>query len=281
LQALNALDETTELLLAQDYYFTDDFPHALQYAQMAVDAAKAAGKPPSEAALEIVMSAQAKMNNQSGAQETLESYALNYNKPDSWSQLVDLALSTKGARNIDYLQLLRLKLLIPDAARSEDYSSLATVANQLGYPTEANNTLQKGISSGKITAAQAGPTLAQARNGAAIDERSLGEIAKQAEKSKNGEQDIKLAEDYWGYGRYADAETAARRAIAKGGLKDPGEGPLLLGMLLAVQGKYDDAVQTLSQVSGSAVRTKTAHLWSLYAQAQKMHAQAATPPAAH
>lgn len=269
LQAINALDDSTEVNMAIAYYYVGDFPHAAQYAQMAIDAAKAAGKPPNEQALDIVMSSQAKQNNQAGAQQTLENLAVNYNKPESWSQLVDLALGTKGARNADYLELLRLKMQVPGAMRAEDYTALGSVANQLGYPTEAYNTLQKGISAGKITTAQAGQTYTQARSGAALDERSLGTIATQAERAKTGEQDIKLAEDYWGYGRFADAETAARRAISKGGLKDPGEGPVLLGMLLVVEGKYDEAIQTLAQVNGSQARLNTAHLWSLYAQAQK------------
>lgn len=283
LHALNGLDVTTEATMAQDYYFTQDYPHAQQFAQMSIDAAKAAGQTPNETALDIVMSAQAKQNNEGGAEQTLEDLALNFNKSDSWSQLVDAALATKGAHNPDYVDLLRLKMIVPNAMRSEDYLSLGSVANQLGYATEAYHVFQKGIDAGAITAAQAGQVYGLARTGAGLDERSLGMIAAQAQSAKSGEQDIKLAEDYWGYGRYADAEVAARRAIAKGGLKDPSEGPMLLGMLLAAQGKYDDAVKTLSDVNGTPARVKTAHLWSLYAQAQEKQAQApaATTPAQH
>jgi tetratricopeptide (TPR) repeat protein len=84
-----------------------------------------------------------------------------------------------------------------------------------------------------------------------LDARELPEAVASAEKSKSGEQDrCKLGEDYWGYGRFADAEAAARRAMAKGGLKDPGEGNLLLGATLVAQGKYDEAIQTFGQVNG-------------------------------
>ena len=122
-------------------------------------------------------------------------------------------------------------------------------------------------------------TLAKDRRDAATDERSLPQIAASAERSPTGEQEVKLGEDYWGYGRYADAETAARAAMAKGGLKTPWEGPMLLGAAEVAQGKYADAIQTLSQVSGTPAVMRTAHLWSLYAQAKQGSASASAKTA--
>jgi tetratricopeptide (TPR) repeat protein len=280
LLAMNALDASLVPNLALAYYLTNDFAHAKQYAQMAVDTAKAAGKQPDENSLKIVMNSELQQKDTAGMQTTLENLAISYNKPDDWSKLVDIVLGTKGIKAIDELYLLRLKMLVPESMHGEDYAGLGNIADAEGYATEATNAYQKGMSSGKMTAAQAGQTLAHARNGAGLDQRSLPSIATQAEHSKTGEQDIKLAEDYWGYGRYADAEAVARRAISKGGLKDPSEGPMLLGMVLVAEGKYDDAIQTLTQVGGTEARTRTAHLWSVYAQAQKT-AQGAAAPAAH
>jgi len=213
------------------------------------------------------MSSQANQHDQAGAQQTLENLALNYNRASDWSQLIDVALGGKNVKDADALYLLRLKYMIPDAMRDFDYTSLASAADQQTYSTEAYNVLQKGISSGKITQAKAGALYTHARAQAALDQKELPEAAAAAAKSKTGYQDIKLADDYWGYGRYADAEAAARQAISKGGLKDPNQAQLLLGTLLVAQGKYDDAITALGQVSGT--HTNTAHLWSVYAQAQK------------
>ena len=84
LAALNGLDATTEAVLAQVYYFTQDYPHAQQYAQMSIDASKAVGTPPNGTALDIVMNSQTKQNNPAGDQEMLENLAVNFNKGDSW-----------------------------------------------------------------------------------------------------------------------------------------------------------------------------------------------------
>jgi hypothetical protein len=133
---------------------------------------------------------------------------------------------------------------------------------------------QAGNVSGK-----ASETLRKSRSDAASDERQLPSIAASAAKSKKGQEDVKLAEDYWGYGRFADAEAAARSAISKGGMKDPAEGTLILGMALAAQGKYDAAIQTFGEVNGNDAARKTAHLWTLSAQMKKGPAAPAAAPA--
>ena len=74
----------------------------------------------------------------------------------------------------------------------------------------------------------------------------------------------------------ADVEAMARLASQKGGLKDPGEATMLLGMAQAMQGKTAEAQATLGPVTGAEARTRAAHLWSLYAQVK---AKGAAPAA--
>jgi tetratricopeptide (TPR) repeat protein len=281
LEALAPLDDQGDVQVAVDYYELKDIPHAQQYAQKAIDAEKAAGKEPDANALRIVMSGQVTQNDQSGALKTLEAIVLADpdNSADSWRQLVDNALSAKGSNDFDGLYLFRLKLLAGAMTDADDYTALAGAAEQKGYPTEAHEVLEKGISSGKLASGKAGELFAKSGKDSAADTRAIPSLVASAAKSKKGEEDVQLGEDFWGYGRYADAETAARQGIAKGGLRDPGEGQLLLGATLVVQGKYDEAVQVFRQINGSAARLKVAHLWSLYAQAKLKKAPATPAPA--
>jgi hypothetical protein len=62
-------------------------------------------------------------------------------------------------------------------------------------------------------------------------------------------------------------------------MKDAAEGLLLLGMSLVAQGKYDEGIQAFGQVGGNQAAQKTAHLWSLYAQAKKGPGTPAAAPA--
>lgn len=274
LSQINGLDPQTTGILAIAYYDTNDFSHAQQYAQQSIALAKAAGQPPDQNAMQIIMSSQVKQNNQAGAEQTLEQIAMQNNSPETWAQLIGVIFGAKGMGNSEALYLYRL-LHVTGAMKAEDYKEMASDASVLGYPTEAMNVLQQGISAGKITSAQVGPELAKSTRDAQVDERSLPQIVASAQKSRTGEQLVKLGEDYWGYGRFADAEAAARQGVAKGGLKTPWEGPMLIGAAQVAQGKYADAIQTLSQVSGSDAVTKTAHVWSLYAQSKQGHAAAA------
>lgn len=279
LEAMKALDTRSEAMLAQAYYETQDFVHAQHYAQMSVDASKAAGQVPTQGALVMIYNSQLKQNDQAGARQTMEQLAVDYDDEESWAKLIDIALSTKNLKEIDALDLFRLRVQMPDIAGGEDYTSEAALADQLGYSTEAYNALEKAISSGKIGASQAAGAMTHARNGMAMDQKELSSIAAEAERSPKGEQDIKLAEDYWGYDRYADAEAAARRAINKDGMKDPSEGPMLLGMVLTLEGKYDDAISAFARVTGDPGRMAAAHLWNLYAQAMKIKGGEASAPA--
>jgi tetratricopeptide (TPR) repeat protein len=273
LEAMNALNLETTQQIAIAYYNTGDQAHAQQYAQKAIDLAKAAGQQPDQSLLQIVMNAQVKQNNEAGAEQTLEQLVLTSGDPKALSQLIDVSVSTPGMNDLYFMDLLRLKFLA-HAMSPDDYGQLGNAAYLQGYPEEAVTVLQQG--------GKGGTTLRKSMTDAATDQRGLAGAAASAAKARSGLEDIKLAEDYWGYGRFADAEVAARRAIGKGGIKDPAEGPLTLGMTLVAQGKYDEAIQTLGQVGGNQAARKTAHLWSVYAQVKKgAAAPAAAPAPAH
>jgi hypothetical protein len=279
LEALKGNDDATLAELAIAYYNLKDLTNAQTYAQQSIDRAKSAGKQPEQAALQIVMNSEAKSNNQSAAIATLETMAVSYNDPNTWHQLTGVALGTKNLKEIDALYIYRLRFSIGAMSDTDDFTVTASLANQLGYPTEALKVLEQGINSGKLSSGQAGSELSKARSGSNEDSRQLAALTNAAQQAKSGEAAVKQAEDYWGYGRYADAETFARLAIAKGGMKDPSEGNMILGLALVAQNKYDDAIVALGQVSGSEGRSKAAHLWSLYAQAKKKQAGGSAPPA--
>ena len=85
-----------------------------------------------------------------------------------------------------------------------------------------------------------------------------------------------MAESYFGYGKFADAERIATRAVGKGGAK-LNEALLLLGATQAVLNKNAEATATLARVTGEPF-DKVAMLWSVYAN--RKYGQAAPQPAA-
>src|SRR6185312_1858184 len=266
LEALGPLDPKVVGPLAVAYYNSGDTAKAQQLAQQELARAQAAGEPPQQGILDIVARTQLKSNDMAASSKTLETLVTTYGDPNDWAQLIDIAFGTKGIHDIEALHLYRLRVLTNAKTSVEDYATMAAVADQLSYPVEEVTFLEHGMQTGVVTASdKAGARLGAARPKAAKDKATIGEFEGIAKARKTGDYDVKLAETYYGYGRFADAADAATRAMTKGGLKDPSEAPMVLGEALAAQGKNAEAADAFNKASG-AVWPHIAHLWVVYTQ---------------
>jgi len=255
--------------LAEAYYYSDDYPNAEAIAAQIV-AATSAGEMPQRGGLEVLFGAQLKQKKEADALKTLEVILNYYNDPDEWGQLIDVSMGVKGIKDIEALHIYRLRFVVKATNHPDDYTTAAGVALASGLPVEAEAILQSGgVTSGKQAA--------DAHARAATDRSTIAQFDSEAKKSPNGELDLRLAETYYGYARYADAATAARRALQKGGAKaDPNEANMVLGESLLVQGDYAGAIAAFNAIhSPSPGLAKAQHLWLLYAQAKYNTAPAA------
>jgi hypothetical protein len=261
--ALGTPDAIVVATLAQSYYFTNDFTNAAAYAQKAIDATPA-GQPPNRAALEIKLSSQIKAKHEDEAVTTLETVVTYYNDADDWGQIVDFALGVKGIKDAQALHIYRLRVAAKANGTEDDYRLAATLSQQLGYPGEAQAFINAGIAAGKLNAGN--PLVKSVSAAAAADRAVLPQLEKLA-KTASGDVVLKLAETYYGYGRYADAEASARAAIAKGGAKlDTAEAQMLIGEALLGEGKNADAVAAFNQVqTSSPAWAKAQHIWLVFA----------------
>jgi len=284
LVALGSVDEKIATTMAQAYYFTNNYAKAEEWAKKVIDTDVAANKKPDQGALSVLLSAQAKLGKQGDAATTLELIAANYGKPNDWGQLIDVALGTQGIQNQDGIDLYRLRDAAGAMQDADDYALMSTIALQLGFPGEAKTILDKGIASGRLTTTgKAASQYKSAVAGAASDDKTLPKFASDAEARKTGDYDEKLAETYYGYKRYAEAETVARRALSKPGGKDPLQTKMVLGMSLAQQGKYEDATAVFKEVEdagGRAARMRSAHLWISFCHSKLPPPPVAAAPAA-
>ena len=269
LLAMGPLDPKYAGPLAEIYFNQGNSDKALTIAKQVADTAVAAGKTPEEGVLDIIVQVQLKKHDTAAAIPALETLVQDYGEPGDWGTLIPLVQSsTKGMHEQDALNLYRLILATDAIVSSEvDYEVMANVAALLGYPGDEVAFLEHGLAKGTIAASdKAGAMLPGARAKEAEDKRTLPSFAAQAAARKTGDYDVKLAETYFGYGRYAEAEEAARRANTKGGTKDPLEAQLILGMALAREGKNAEAADVLSKIGGNTPNVTIAHLWLVYAQ---------------
>ncbi len=248
-QGTNPTAPEDHALIGQAYYLGGDYAGAKDLAQKNIDAAVAAGRKPSRTDLDVVMAAQVKLNDQAGAAATLETLAVNYNTPEDWSQLMGVALTSKGMRDIDYVYMGRLMLLQGGKIRPEDATLVGSAANsnKLGLYGDAEQMQKVG-----------GPA---PDSRAAADKASLPKQIADAAK-QDGEYNIKTAEAAYGYGRYAEAEALARAAKTKPGVKDPTEPDTVLAMALAAQGKYAEALPIFESIKlSNPASARVIRLW--------------------
>jgi hypothetical protein len=253
-------DAETQGMITRALFNGGDYADATAIAQKNVDAAKAAGKRPDQTDLEIILSAQVKQKDEAGAEASLEQLVANYNSPEDWNQIMGVALTTKGMRDIDYVYMGRLMLVNGGKVSASDAQLVGSVANKSALYGDAEAMQKVG-----------GPA-PDAREGA--DKKTIpAQIA--AEAKQGGEYDVKTAEALYGYGMYPEAEAAARLAQTKGGAKDPTEAPMVIAMAQAAQGKYADAAAGFSAITApNPASARVVRLWSYYAKNK------ANPPAA-
>jgi hypothetical protein len=258
LAATNPTDLNNQNMIAQAYYFGKDYADAQTATQKIVDATVAAGKKPDRNTLELLLNAQVNLKNEEGAEKTLETLVANYNDPHDWGQMIDVAFSTKGLRDIDANWLGRLLFLSGADVSASDASMIGVTASHLGMLGDA------------LAAQQHGGTGFTDPKAASDKDKATIKAQITAGQKANGQYNVKLAEALYSYGMYPDAEAAARLAIQKGGATDPSEGPMVLGQSLVAQGKYDDAIAAFGQVTGGGPATpRIVRLWVDYANIKK------------
>jgi hypothetical protein len=258
LEAMNTpMDAQFQTLLMQAHYFGGDIAGATTMAQKNVDAATAAGKTPARNDLDMLMNAQVKAKDEAGAEKTLEQLVQYYNDPDDWKQMISVSYGIKGIRDIDALYLGRLMFLVETTPPATDASIVGSVANRLGFYGDA------------VKAEQAGGSGFPSPDANAQKDKASINAQIAAGQKQNGVYNIKLAEALYGYGMFAQAQTAAQLAQTKGGVTDPTEIPMVLGMSLAAQNKYQDALDQFAKVTGGGPATpRIVRLWTYYVKSK-------------
>jgi tetratricopeptide (TPR) repeat protein len=242
-------------VITQALYLGGDYAAATALAQKNIDAATAAGQKPNRNDLDVVMAAQVKQKDEVGAEKTLETLVATYNTPDDWKQLMEVSLTTKGMRDIDYVYMGRLMFLQGAPISQPDASLIGSTASKAGLYGDA------------LQAEKAGGTgFPPAGPKADTDKKTFAQQIAAGAK-QNGVYNVKTGEAAYGYGMYSDAETLAQAAKTKGGLQDPTEADMLIGMSQAAQGKYAEAAQTFGAINQpNPAAARVVRLWTYFAK---------------
>ena len=242
-------------VIVQALFLGGDYAGATALAQKNIDAANAAGQKPARNDLDVIMAGQVKQKDEPGAEKTLETLVANYNTPEDWKQLMEVSLTTKGMRDIDYVYMGRLMFLQGGQISQADASLIGSTASKAALYGDAEQAEKAGGTGFPPSAAKV-----------EADKKTFAQQIAAGAK-QNGVYNVKTGEAAYGYGMYSDAEALGQAAKTKGGLQDPTEADMLIGMSQAAQGKYADAAQTFGAINQpNPASARVVRLWTYFAK---------------
>ena len=247
------------------YYAIDDFPNTRRVMADVVTKQEATSKPPEELTYRILQGACIKLKDNACVTDQLEKLVIHYPKPQYWQDLMSLLMAQTKNNN----QLLNMWRLADNANILQDpaeYMEMAQLAIGQGLPGEAQAVMEKGFQKGVFTAKQkdqANQLLTEAKQAVTLDKSTLDKQDAAARAKTTGDNDVKLGAAYLSYGDFAKAVDALQRGIGKGGVKNPDDASMLLGIAHLRAGNKPEAAKAFGAVNKDVTMTRIAKLWLL------------------
>jgi Tfp pilus assembly protein PilF len=264
-------DAELRLLLAQAFYLQNDFANTAKTVRQILDVDAKAGKRPEENLLLMLFNSEYQQKNEAGRIDALETLVTLYPKPQYWADLLTAIQKKPGFSDRLTLDLDRLMAATGAMKTAGDYMEAAQLALLAGLPGDAKAFLDKGAAAG-VLGSGAGADRAKrladmASRQASDDQKSLPQLASEADAASNGLAWVKLGDAYQSYGQYAKAIDAYQKGLKKGGLQNLDEAKLHLGIGYLLSGDKAKAKESFADLSGKDATRNLGQLWLIEAGA--------------
>jgi tetratricopeptide (TPR) repeat protein len=265
-------DEQTKTLVGQAYYLKGDWKGTLHFEESVVDPIIKGGGKPSSEALQLILSSCVKLEDAACQTKALERLVTYDPKPEYWYNLLFGLMKETANSDTNTLEVYRLMLEVDVLKSADDFTEMAQLALEVGSPGEAQRALQRALDRNVFTDQRTKDKnqrlLEKAKQAAAVDQASLDKVAKEADAGTNGAKNAGMGLAYFGYGQYDKAVDEFLKATSKGGLKNPAETQLLLGIAQLKSGHKDDAIKSFKAVKGDPILERLSNFWILHAHQQ-------------
>ena len=253
-------------VLAQSLYLGEDHEGAARELLALVQAEEAAGRVPPLEQLQLLASAYLKRKDNTGYAMALEKIVAHHPSKEAWADLVDRTQRKPGFSDRLLLDAFRLQRATSGLRDSAEYMEMAQLSLEAGYPLEARAVMDEGYKAGVLgkgtDAARQKGVFDRVNKAAAQDAQSLSAppASRDANALAGTGLNLVLA------GQVDKGIPLLEEALAKGGLKQPEEMRLRLGMAYVLAGQKAKALETLKAVQGTDGAADLARLWTLRAQ---------------
>ena len=152
-----------------------------------------------------------------------------------------------------------------DQGMLEKESELVTMAQlfmQREVPYKAATLLEREMASGRVQKnAKNYRLLSQAWQLSMEDEKAIPALTEAARLSTDGELDIRLGNAYLNVGKYTECVNSVRNGIRKGGLKNPDNAQISLGMCLYNLRQYQAGINAFREAAKTTKSRRVANQW--------------------
>lgn len=260
LQEIEKPTPTAHIILAQAYYQIKKFDLALTNVDKAIELEEAAGRQVKENWLRLKSALYYDKGDYKSTAQTYEQLVKYYPKVDYLKQLAGMY----GELGQDMRRLTVFdSIYINNSLKKEsEVLNLAYMFLGADVPYKAAKIIEKGMNDGIIKRTQKNvETLGNAWAQANQHDKAIPVLEEAAKLSDKGKLFARLAGVYFDAGDYQKAADAAKKAADKGGLKNPGNNYLLMGMSYSNMKKFSDALQAFRKAKETKSILKDARAW--------------------
>jgi hypothetical protein len=228
------------ILKAQILYNLNRFQEMVPSIETAMDVARNRGKPVKEDWYGLLNFAYFQQENYAKVRDIQITLLQSWPKARYWKSLAGAFTELGEDEKLIYAY---------DAAHTQgmltkdtEFVTMAQLYLQAEVPYKAGTLLQEKMDAGVVEKSEKHyRLLSQAWMLAMEDDKAIPALKAAATLASDGELDLRLANAYLNVGEYGDCVTSANTAVRKGGLKNPDNAQISLGMCLYNLRRYGDA----------------------------------------
>lgn len=269
-QALVGDAEQTKALVlkAQALYQQESYAEALAPITAAIEKVEAEGNYGDENWYVLQRAIHFELGNTEAVADVLATMVKAFNKPEYWIQLA--GVYGQLGQEAKQLALLEAAYQQGFLTKGSDLMNLAQSYFFSDVPYKAGKVLERGLEEGKIERNLRNlKMLAQSWVAARETDKAVAALEAAAELSEDGELDAQRAQVLINAERNQEAIRAARRALEKGGLEQPGNMHLVIGMAELNLENFNEALRAFAQAKQFDDVRRTANQWERYTSSEK------------
>ena len=258
---------TAHIMLAQAHYQTRDYDKALQHVNTAIDLERAQGRPVQESWLRLKAALHFGKQDYAETAKVYEALIAQYPKLSYMRQLA--GIYSELGENKKRLAVYDAMYEYGGLDKESELLNLAYMYLGQDVPYKAGKIIETDMQQGVIEDNLKNiKTLANAWAAANEHSKAVPALERAARQSDDGLLYARLAGVHFNAGDFAEAIEAARLADQKGGLKNPANNLMLMGMAQFNSRDFEGALQSFRRAKQDKRLFASANKWERYTRAE-------------